>query len=271
MDDSELDEQIKAQVQEWSTNSCECFTVELVRGDLSKSATFQPEFTYPIFGDEEAIFGYQDLEIKLTFAAHDLKPHLAISYSKKFPANGEVKPTDIHEALREFLPADAFSKWNAKDALIDGRAAEFTPPGEMIKRYSRKGVEGESCLARTVPPSLSDVYFEVWHKLPLRRCVKAILCQECCSSAEAQKPSSVSLIRSLSLAHLRGSANATSETMRRRLLVSETSHPLTLLPFCLQVRILRVGRMWTMCRGPRRMKTSKFGAPISQIRRLDDF
>jgi hypothetical protein len=42
-----------------------------------------------------------------------------------------------------------------------------------------------------------------------------------------------SLIRTLSLAPLRGLANATSETMRRNILAFETSHPLTLSPFCL--------------------------------------
>ncbi len=54
----ELEAQIKAEVDEWSSNSNECFAIDIVRGDGSKD-TFRPEFTYPIFGEEEAIFGYQ--------------------------------------------------------------------------------------------------------------------------------------------------------------------------------------------------------------------
>lgn len=30
-----------------------------------KSTTFNPDFTYPIFGDQEVAFGYKDLEIKV--------------------------------------------------------------------------------------------------------------------------------------------------------------------------------------------------------------
>jgi 4,5-dihydroxyphthalate decarboxylase len=41
------------------------------------------------------------------------------------------------------------------------------------------------------------------------------------------------LTRTLSFAPLLGLADTTSETLRRSLLVSETPHPLTLLPFCL--------------------------------------
>lgn len=29
------------------------------------STTFQPEFTYPIFGDHETAFGYKDLSLKV--------------------------------------------------------------------------------------------------------------------------------------------------------------------------------------------------------------
>src|ERR1700760_3791077 len=118
MDTEELEAQIAEEVKEWSTNSNECFTVNVVRGDGSK-ASFSPELTYTIFGDEEVIFGYQDLAINLAFAAHNLKPHLSVSYGQKFPVQGEVKPTDIHEALRDFLPAVAFSNEPAEKVLRD--------------------------------------------------------------------------------------------------------------------------------------------------------
>ncbi|KAK4503207.1 hypothetical protein PRZ48_006635 [Zasmidium cellare] len=141
-DDDELTQEIEAQVNEWSSNSNECFTVQLVRGDGSVTASFKPEFTYSMFGEEEAIFGYQDLSINLTFRAHDLEPKLEYSYGKIFEAQGEVRPTDIIEALRDFLPKSAFKGKPSKD---DG--ADFQPPGEKIHTYTRDGKTYETWCA----------------------------------------------------------------------------------------------------------------------------
>ena len=151
MDTDELEAQIKQQVEEWSSNSNDCFTIDFILGDGSKAATFQPEFTYPIFGEEEAIFGYQDLSINVSFSAHSLKPHLSVSYSNKFKPRGEVKPTDIHEALRDFLPEAAFSKEDVVEALKDDKASGFVPPGEKVHQYTSNGLRYEIWCA-----SLSD-------------------------------------------------------------------------------------------------------------------
>ncbi|KAF2165370.1 hypothetical protein M409DRAFT_24220 [Zasmidium cellare ATCC 36951] len=145
-DDDELTQEIEAQVNEWSSNSNECFTVQLVRGDGAVTASFKPEYTYSMFGDEEAIFGYQDLSIDLTFRAHDLEPELKFSYGKIFEAQGEVRPTDIIEALRDFLPQSAFKSKKSEDD-----AADFQPPGEKIHTYKREGKTYETWCA-----SLSD-------------------------------------------------------------------------------------------------------------------
>ncbi|KAM3416125.1 Histone acetyltransferase type B catalytic subunit [Cercospora zeina] len=140
-DDDELTAQIQAQVDEWSSNSNGCFTIQLTRQDGSVAASFQPDFTYSMFGDEEAIFGYQNLGITLSFSADHLDPQLHIKYGKKFPAQGEVRPTDIKAALKEFLPASAFEK----DA--PNRTSDFRPPGEKIHSYARNGKSYETYCA----------------------------------------------------------------------------------------------------------------------------
>lgn len=145
-EDDELTQEIEAQVNEWSSNSNECFTVKLVRSDGSVAASFQPEYTYAMFGDEEAIFGYQDLSIDLTFRAHDLEPQLEVSFGKIFEAQGEVRPTDIEEALKDFLPKSAFIN---NKSLSD--ECDFQPPGEKIHTYKRGGKTYETWCA-----SLSD-------------------------------------------------------------------------------------------------------------------
>ncbi|KAJ5907720.1 hypothetical protein N7495_000402 [Penicillium taxi] len=66
-------------------------------------SSFHPQFTYSIFGDEEQIFGYKGLIIRLRFAAHDLRPHLHISYDQKFNAVDDTVADDVLETLREFV------------------------------------------------------------------------------------------------------------------------------------------------------------------------
>ncbi|KAK1057668.1 histone acetyltransferase 1 [Friedmanniomyces endolithicus] len=135
--DDEQTEALKQQVEDWSTNTNECFTIQLLKGD-TVTASFQPSFTYPIFGEEERIFGYKDLSIALSFAAHDLQPRLEMKHGKLF-SEGDVKPTDIKEALGEFLPAHAFSDASREKGSEDAAADSFQPPGEMIKGYMSKG------------------------------------------------------------------------------------------------------------------------------------
>lgn len=67
-------------------------------------STFHPQFTYPIFGDDEQIFGYKGLIIRLRFAAHDLRPHVHISYDDRFKAVGDTAAMDLLGALKGFVP-----------------------------------------------------------------------------------------------------------------------------------------------------------------------
>lgn len=141
--EDDLEETIREQVDEWSSDTNECFTVQLLRGDGSTTASFNPEFTYPIFGEEEKTFGYQGLDIRLSLAAHNLKPHLAVSYKKKFKAIENIEATDINAALADFLPESAFSSESAKEALQDDQASAFVPPGEKTHEYTRDGKQYE--------------------------------------------------------------------------------------------------------------------------------
>lgn len=72
---------------------------------LKSISTFQPQFTYPIFGEDETIFGYKGLIIKLRFAAHDLRSNVYISYDERFQTVGDIEAVNLNEALKPFLPA----------------------------------------------------------------------------------------------------------------------------------------------------------------------
>lgn len=90
-----------------STNANEALEISFVQaapGSPRTLSSFHPQFTYPIFGDEERIFGYRNLKLNLRFASHDLRPNLEVLYDKKFKAVGDTKATDIAETLKEWAP-----------------------------------------------------------------------------------------------------------------------------------------------------------------------
>jgi histone acetyltransferase 1 len=95
--------------------------------------SFPPQFTYSIFGDDEQIFGYKGLKVNLRYRAHDMRPHLAVTYIRKFDTVGDTEATDVKEVLRKHLPPVAFST----DAdFVDSSKlakAEWTPPGTLHK------------------------------------------------------------------------------------------------------------------------------------------
>ena len=90
-----------------STNANDALEISMVQAasiSPKKLSSFHPQFTYPIFGEEESIFGYQGLKLNLRFAAHNLRPNLEVLYDKKFKAVGDTKATDIQETLKEWTP-----------------------------------------------------------------------------------------------------------------------------------------------------------------------
>ena len=127
-----------------STNANEALKISLVQAAPDSPrilSSFNPQFTYPIFGDEEHIFGYQNLKINLTFAAHDLRPNLEILYDKKFKAVEDTKATDIKETLREWISkgdeetlsvirgeADALWQIPSKKSEPSTHISKMTPP-----------------------------------------------------------------------------------------------------------------------------------------------
>lgn len=86
--------------------------VSPTKSGLVLVGSFHPKFTYPIFGDEEKIFGYKDLKISLRYRANDMRPHVETTYSKKLsPPPGVEEPTDINAVLNEgnHLPKSMFT------------------------------------------------------------------------------------------------------------------------------------------------------------------
>lgn len=81
--------------------------------------------------------------MSLSLAAHNLKPHMSISWKEQFPALGDIKASDIRGSLEDFIPEDAFTDESREETLTDADAASFTPPGELLHSYNRDGSKFE--------------------------------------------------------------------------------------------------------------------------------
>ncbi|TAQ87510.1 hypothetical protein B7494_g4147 [Chlorociboria aeruginascens] len=127
---------------DWSTNSNDAIYISLVvssPGGPTPLHTFHPKMTYPIFGDEESIFGYQKLKINLRYNACDMRPGLQIKYDKKFKPQGETSATDLKAILEEVLPKTSFEKTSVFDAAISSTPSDWEPPGELLKTIEDRG------------------------------------------------------------------------------------------------------------------------------------
>ncbi|KAI6359327.1 histone acetyltransferase 1 [Pyricularia grisea] len=127
----------------WSVDAnsaLELSLVEPTEHGLTTVTRFHPRFTYPLFGEEEQIFGYQDLKINLQYHAPDMRPNVKITHSKKFKSIGETQPTDLDALLQEYLPPVAFAKNREFQDAIRLMPADWTPPGEILSEFD--GADG---------------------------------------------------------------------------------------------------------------------------------
>ncbi|KAL4948482.1 histone acetyltransferase type B catalytic subunit [Aspergillus filifer] len=143
---------------EWSCDANDAVQITIVQPDQQKPKTlsgFHPQFTYPIFGEEERIFGYKGLIIRLRFAAHNLRPHVHVSHDEKFKAVEDAAPVDIPEALKDFLPEEAFSSLpDFESAVQEEDGKDFVPPGKLAHSYSLRGRNYEIWAASLADPQV---------------------------------------------------------------------------------------------------------------------
>ncbi|KAM7196012.1 Acyl-CoA N-acyltransferase [Naviculisporaceae sp. PSN 640] len=128
---------------DWTTSSNDALVLSLVApsptGGLKTITNFRPQFTYPIFGDEEQIFGYKGLRINLRYHANDMRPNVQVAFKDQFEAVGDTEPLDIDMVMREFLPEVAFQKTHDFTTAIKSVPEDWTPPGELIKTFNSIG------------------------------------------------------------------------------------------------------------------------------------
>ncbi|EMD93034.1 hypothetical protein COCC4DRAFT_196767 [Bipolaris maydis ATCC 48331] len=128
-------------LDEWVTNSNECFHLNLYRtanedGPERILESFNPSYTYTLIEENETIAGYKNPSIELDFRANDLKPKLKISFDQELDLK-KISP-DLNqvnlspELFREYLP----------DSIGDAASAtpaDWKPPGELANTFTLYG------------------------------------------------------------------------------------------------------------------------------------
>ncbi|KAI1781431.1 histone acetyl transferase HAT1-like protein [Hypoxylon cercidicola] len=128
---------------DWTVSANDALTISFVRpgksSKLEPITSFNPRFTYAIFGDKELVFGYKGLKINLKYDARDLRPNLTVSYTRKFTAVGDVEALDIREKLKEFLPSVAFQSKHDYEQAAKDLPKTWVPPGHLLRTFVKNG------------------------------------------------------------------------------------------------------------------------------------
>ncbi|KAI5969522.1 HAT1 [Candida margitis] len=123
----------------WTISSNDALKMFVTNGE--QAINFQPLFTYPIFGDAETVYGYQDLNIFLCFDHYTFKPFLNIKYKEKLD---DPELVDLKATMDKYVPESTVFK--DEIAWVDSINEEkkiYKIPGDQIDTFKQDDVEYE--------------------------------------------------------------------------------------------------------------------------------
>jgi len=101
-----------------------------------EETTFNPEMSHQVYGENETIFGYKDLKIKLYYSAARLTTFLGVSYSSKVKHDG-VEADDIRSPLLERIPAGFLENLDDFRSSLD-KEDTFRPFGDQLSAFDHE-------------------------------------------------------------------------------------------------------------------------------------
>uniref|UniRef100_A0A8C4Q9X8 Histone acetyltransferase type B catalytic subunit n=1 Tax=Eptatretus burgeri TaxID=7764 RepID=A0A8C4Q9X8_EPTBU len=119
------------------TNEAICLKLVRTAEDLvDEETTFKPEFSHQLF-ENETVFGYKELQIRLYYSACRLTTLLQVKFASTVADRFKgIEQDDVEGKIKEFIPlgyctgADDFLALLSKDAT-------FKPFGELIHLYTQ--------------------------------------------------------------------------------------------------------------------------------------
>lgn len=133
---------------QWTANANDVIQLGLISAastfaddelDIEISSTFHPTFTYPIFGENETIYGYKDLKIKLSFKSDNLSPLLDIKYRAKLQEVENGSSSNLREKSKNATVQDEVEDGendnDDEQSQVDdvlGKLKEKLPEGKCV-------------------------------------------------------------------------------------------------------------------------------------------
>eukprot|EP00897_Mesotaenium_endlicherianum_P006997 jgi/Mesen1/6325/ME000326S05462 len=118
----------------------DCIKFQLVhsQGDTASTPTpvfdaFYPDYTHHLFGEHEVIYGYRDLQIKVSVHAASLRAQMECSYSIK-TAGRKRKPDDFKHILEDALGPTLSDPMHHFDASASSGHQEFS---QLVQKYGQ--------------------------------------------------------------------------------------------------------------------------------------
>uniref|UniRef100_A0A4W3IWL7 Histone acetyltransferase type B catalytic subunit n=1 Tax=Callorhinchus milii TaxID=7868 RepID=A0A4W3IWL7_CALMI len=135
---------LEKKLSEYKSDTNKAVRLKLVRfpEDLEdESTTFNPLYSHQVFGDEESVFGYRDLEIQLYYSTCSLATFFNVRYTSKVTEKyGNVEVDEIENKLLEYLPAGYCTSLDEFVVQLE-KDASFRPFGELIHSYKVQDVK----------------------------------------------------------------------------------------------------------------------------------
>ncbi|KAJ2499654.1 histone acetyltransferase 1 [Coemansia sp. RSA 1972] len=138
-------------------------------GEGADVIEFHPEFTYPIYGEHERIFGYKGLSININYAAGSLATFFNIKYTKRIEQMEStsavaLKADDVDTPMRQIL-ADSLCVTQSEFAQVVARDTHsFRPPGRKVHEYSGRSSEAEQLRYEVYSSSFDDMESTKYHE-----------------------------------------------------------------------------------------------------------
>nr|CAG4645540.1 EOG090X06NC [Lynceus sp. MCZ IZ 141354] len=108
--------------------------------DIENAETnFKPEMSHQVYGDQESIFGYKGLKIKLYYTACQLKTYLGVEYETKIDSKvcKGIEADEVIEPLASKLDPGFYTNLDDFIKALD-KEKTFKPFGELVKKFSVK-------------------------------------------------------------------------------------------------------------------------------------
>lgn len=116
------------------------------RDDLDDdSLIFRPTYAHQIFGENENIFGYKDLRVRLYYTAGSLAIYLNHKYAQRvddFSSDG-MQADDVHGKIAELITTGCYYTNIDEFAARVDKEEDFLPLGAKIEEYHTRDEHGD--------------------------------------------------------------------------------------------------------------------------------